>query len=258
MFYLFLALSNKCQINDNKSICFLMKTVQISLPENCVKAVFESREKRFIINAQINENPVAAHTNNSGSMLGLLRPGREILLSRSDNPKRKLAYTLELVRHDGFWVGVNTLIPNRMLKLAWQERLIPELDGYETFRSEAVIGQSRIDACLEGPRGKMWVEAKNVTLVEDERACFPDAVSKRAARHIREMMILSRAGHRVACFCLVQRPDCRCFGPADFIDPFFARLFRLAADNGMEILAYRTMIKETGIRLGERLPVFWG
>jgi sugar fermentation stimulation protein A len=235
-----------------------MSTVQITLPENCVKAVFESREKRFIINARINGNPVAAHTNNSGSMLGLLRPGKEILLSRSDSPKRKLAYTLELIRHDGFWVGVNTLIPNRMLKLAWQERLIPELDGYESFRSETAIGQSRIDACLEGPRGKMWIEAKNVTLVEDDRACFPDAVSNRAARHMREMMILSSAGHKVSCFCLVQRPDCRCFGPADFIDPLFTRLFRLAADNGMEILAYGTIIQETGIRLGQRLPVFWG
>ncbi len=228
------------------------------MPPRTVKALFESREKRFIITARINNRSIAAHTNNSGSMLGLLRPGREILLSRSDNPKRRLAYTLELVREDGFWVGVNTQIPNRMLKLAWEKSLIPEFMGYEAFRSEAVVGQSRIDSCLEGPEGKMWVEAKNVTLVEDERACFPDAVSKRASKHMEELMALARNGHRVACFCLVQRPDCKCFGPADFIDAQFARVFRQAADSGLEILAYKAIINEAGIGLGQRLPVYWG
>ncbi len=191
-------------------------------------------------------------------MLGLLRPGRDIILSRSDNPRRKLPYTLELVRQDGFWVGVNTLTPNRMLRIAWENALIPELRGYESFRSEAVFGQSRLDACLEGPEGKLWIEAKNVTLVEDERACFPDAVSVRASRHMQELTRLSGQGHKVACFCLVQRPDCRCFGPADFIDPQFAGALKQAADCGLLILPYKAVVCESGISLGRRLPVFWG
>ena len=235
-----------------------MKTKSIPIPKDSVKAVFEKREKRFTIHARIMGKPVAAHTNNSGSMLGLLRSGREILLSRSNNPRRKLPYTLELVREQDCWVGVNTLTPNRMLRLAWKNMLIPELEDYERFRAEARIGQSRLDACLEGPDGRMWIEAKSVTLVEDERACFPDAVSIRASKHMQELIGLSRLGHRVACFCLVQRPDCKCFGPADFIDPDFAALFRTAADCGMEILAYKTIIDETSITLGKRLPVFWG
>lgn len=235
-----------------------MRSNHLQLPSPCYRAIFQQREKRFIIKALLNGQPVMAHTNNSGSMLGLLRPGREILISRSANPRRKLPYTLELIKMDGFWVGVNTSVPNRMLRLAWKNRLIPELCGYEHYRPEAGAGQSRLDALLEGTQGKLWVEAKNVTLVEDERACFPDAVSKRAARHMAELTDLARSGHRIACLYLVQRPDCRCFGPADFIDPHFADAFKLAYDNGLEILAFKTEIDETRISLGQRLPVFWG
>ena len=230
----------------------------VPLPANCVTAVFQKREKRFIIKATVDNKPVAAHTNNSGSMLGLLKTGREILLSAADNPRRKLPYTLELIRLDDFWVGVNTMTPNKMLKLAWKYSLIPELAGFDEFKSEVVYGQSRLDACLQGLSGPMWIEAKNVTLVEDERACFPDAVSQRAARHMEELADLSRQGKRTACFYLVQRPDCKCFGPADFIDPHFAKAFQQAAESGLEILAYKADITERGVKLGTRLPIFWG
>ncbi|WP_244147281.1 DNA/RNA nuclease SfsA [Desulfonatronovibrio hydrogenovorans] len=234
-----------------------MNPKKIMFPQNRALASFDKREKRFIIKARIGQDPILVHTNNSGSMLGLLRPGRQILVSKSDNPKRKLPYTLELVREDGFWVGVNTLTPNRMLKLAWEHSLIPELTGFKHYRSEAVAGQSRLDALLEGDSGRLWVEAKNVTLVEDQRACFPDAVSQRASKHMAELISLARAGHRIACFYLIQRPDCSCFGPADFIDPQFSRMFKKAADSGLEILAYKTDIDETGISLGQRLPISW-
>lgn len=190
-------------------------------------------------------------------MLGLLRPVRTIVASRSDNPRRKLPYTLELVKHDDFWVGVNTLVPNRMLKAAWENRAIPELKGFTEFKAEARVGRSRLDACLQGPDGIMWVEAKNVTLVEDERACFPDAVSARASKHMQELASLAGQGHKIACFYLVQRPDCRCFGPADFIDPVFAAEMKKAFNRGLEVLAYSTVIDEKGISLGPRLPLSW-
>ncbi|MFN2267441.1 MAG: DNA/RNA nuclease SfsA [Desulfonatronovibrio sp.] len=235
-----------------------MKDNTLDLPDNCFKAVFQKREKRFIIHGFKDDQPISAHTNNSGSMLGLLRPGREMVLSIAENPDRKLPYTLELIRHDNFWVGVNTLTPNRMLKLAWQNSLIPEFQGYEQFRPEARAGQSKLDACLQGTNGTLWVEAKNVTLVEDERACFPDAVSKRATKHMFELISLAEQGYSIACFYLIQRPDCRCFGPADFIDPEFALALKSAEDKGLKILAYKTYIDDTGISLGQRLPVFWG
>ncbi|MFW5731219.1 MAG: DNA/RNA nuclease SfsA [Desulfonatronovibrionaceae bacterium] len=229
----------------------------LSLPGSCVQAVFLKREKRFIVHGLLNHTAVTAHTNNSGSMLGLLRPGRSMLLSPADNPRRKLPYTLELIRHENFWVGVNTLIPNRMLKLAWNKRLIPELEGFTAFRSEAGTEGSRLDACLEGQKGRLWVEAKNVTLVEDGRACFPDAPSVRARRHMLELARLAGSGDKAACFYLVQRPDCSCFGPADFIDQDFARALEEAVHNGLEIWAYKTRIDQQGISLDQRLPLVW-
>jgi len=227
----------------------------ISLPEDCIRAVFQFREKRFIIRALKDEALISAHTNNSGSMLGLLRPGSSLVLSPARSPRRKLPYTLELVRTHGFWTGVNTSVPSRMLRLAWKNRLIEEFADYENFIPEARTGKSRLDALLEGRKGRMWVEAKNVTLVEGNKGYFPDAVSTRAARHMEELMRLAGAGYNVACFYLVQRPDCSCFGPADFIDPVFTHLFLAAMRRGLKVLAYGTVVSPSGITLGERLPV---
>lgn len=196
------------------------------------------------------------HCNNSGSMLGLLRPGAEVLVSPAQRAGRLLPYTLELVRLRGFWVGVNTMTPNRLLRLGWEAEAIPETAPYDHFRAEARIGESRLDALLTGPDGPLWVEAKNVTLVEDDVACFPDAVSIRAQKHLRELMDLTRQGARCACFYLIQRPDARCFAPADFIDPAFADLFWQALDAGVEVWPYVARVSPEGIGFGGRLPIF--
>jgi sugar fermentation stimulation protein A len=134
---------------------------------------------------------VLAHTNNTGSMLGLLRPGSVALLSPAANPARKLKYTLEALSVDGHFVGVNTLTPNRMLRRAFETGAIPELRGFEAMRAEAKTGDSRLDARLDGPDGPLWVECKNVTMVEDQVACFPDAATERGQKHLRELMALA-------------------------------------------------------------------
>jgi sugar fermentation stimulation protein A len=188
-------------------------------------------------------------------MLGLLRPGVEVVLSPAPGAERKLPWTLEMVKHQGFWVGVNTLVPNRMLKAAWKAGSIPELKGWDRFRPEVRVMGSRLDACLERDGQRLWVEAKNVTLVEDEVACFPDAVSIRARRHLTELMALAAQGDLAACFYLVQRPDGRCFGPADFIDPDFADVFRQARRAGVRMWAHAATVDARGIGLGIRLPL---
>jgi sugar fermentation stimulation protein A len=188
-------------------------------------------------------------------MLGLLRPGSTALLSPAANPDRKLKYTLEGLELAGAMVGVNTLTPNRMLYAAWRAGALPEMDGYDHFQKEAKVGQSRLDAHLTGGRGDLWVECKNVTLVEDDVARFPDAVTERGQKHLRELMALAGSGARVALFFLVQRPDGNCFGPADFIDPAYAGLFHEALDAGVEAWPYVADVKETGITLGRRLEV---
>jgi sugar fermentation stimulation protein A len=226
----------------------------------CRRAAFIRRIKRFTVEAEALDGPdkgavLAAHTNNTGSMLGLLRPGGTALLSPAANPDRKLKYTLEGLELAGAMVGVNTLTPNRMLYAAWQAGALPEMDGYDHFRKEAKVGQSRLDALLTGAPGDLWVECKNVTLVEDDVARFPDAVTERGQKHLRELMALAVTGARVALFFLVQRPDGHCFGPADFIDPDYADLFYEALDAGVEAWPYVADVSDTGITLGRRLEV---
>lgn len=196
-----------------------------------------------------------AHTNNTGTMLGLLREGNRALLSPAANPNRKLKYTLEALELAGTFVGVNTLTPNRMLHRAWETGAIPELAGYDHFKKEAKVGQSRLDAYLSGEKGELWVECKNVTMVEDQVACFPDAVTERGQKHLRELMSLAKTGARVALFFLVQRSDGHCFGPADVVDPVYAELFYEALEMGVEAWPYVAHVDHSGITLGERLEV---
>lgn len=230
-------------------------TPLLTFPPGSRQAVFVAREKRFLVHVLLDGRPVTAHSNNSGSMLGLLRPGMDVFLSPAASPGRRLPYTLELVRPCGDWVGVNTLTPNRLLKRAWEERVLTELGAYTHFTPEAKCGDSRLDARLSGPEGDFWIEAKNVTMVEDGVACFPDAVTERGQKHLRELMDLAARGTRVGVFLAVQRPDGRCFGPADFIDPRFAELFWQAVDRGVEFFPHVVHARPEGIFLGPRLPL---
>ncbi len=239
-----------------------MSDMSCTLPFHapCRTAAFIRRIKRFTVDAEALTGPdtgevLKAHTNNTGSMLGLLRPGSTALLSPAVNPNRKLKYTLEALDLAGTMVGVNTLTPNRMLYKAWETGTLSEMDGYEYFKKEAKVGQSRLDAFLSGERGDLWVECKNVTLVEDGIACFPDAITERGQKHLRELMALAKTGARVALFFLIQRSDGECFGPADFIDPVYAELFYEAMDKGVEMWPYVAYVNEYGITLGQRLPV---
>jgi sugar fermentation stimulation protein A len=227
----------------------------LNFPSGSRSAVFVAREKRFLVHVLVDGKPVTAHTNNSGSMLGLLRPGMDVFLSPAASPKRKLPYTLELVRPGTDWIGVNTATPNRLLKRMWETGAISEFKGYSGFLPEAVHGDSRLDARLTGPDGDFWVEAKSVTMVEDQVACFPDAVTTRGQKHLLELMGLAEKGVRVGVFLAVQRPDGKCFAPADFIDPRFAELFWMALDRGVAFWPHVVQASPDGIALGPRLPI---
>ncbi|WP_243547402.1 DNA/RNA nuclease SfsA [Pseudodesulfovibrio tunisiensis] len=232
---------------------------RIPYPSGCLNAIFVARHKRFTVECRVDGpdgmQTVLAHTNNTGAMSGLLRPGSRALLSPASNPARKLKWTLEALAFHDTLVGVNTLTPNRMLKRAWETGAIPELRGYATFQPEAKIGDSRLDAHLTSDGPDLWVECKNVTLVEDDVARFPDAVTVRGQKHLHELMTLARTGARVALFLLIQRNDAHCFGPADFVDEEYARLFYEALNTGVEAWPFVAEITDSGIALGQRLDV---
>jgi sugar fermentation stimulation protein A len=225
----------------------------------CVEARFVSRHKRFTVLVERAGERFAAHTNNTGSMLGLLRPGARALLSVSDNPARKLKHTLEMVELDGFWTGVNTSAPLRLLRAAFAAGRLPDATGYANFRSEVACGDSRLDALLTGPGGRLWVECKNVTLVEDGGvAQFPDAVTERGRKHLYALARAVDSGDRAALFFCIQREDAECFGPAWAVDPAYGEALQEVLDRGVELWAYRALVTPQGLDLGPRLALARG
>ena len=237
-----------------------MSGALIKYPEGCRVGRFVKREKRFFVHAELDGQPVLAHTNNTGSMLGLLRPGMPVLLSPATNPERKLKWTMEALgqpRPGGFfWVGVNTAMPNKLMGALFKAGHLPWTAGYTALKPEAVNGESRLDGLFTGPGlPDLWVECKNVTLVEDCAAAFPDAVTTRGAKHLQTLTRLKKEGSRAAMLYIIQRPDGQCFRAADYIDPAYAQALAEAADAGVEIYPVVVEVRLDGIWFDKTLPV---
>jgi sugar fermentation stimulation protein A len=213
------------------------------------------RYKRFLADVQLpNGTTVTAHCTNTGSMMGCKTPGSPVCISRCDNPGRRLAYTWEMIRVNGGWVGINTLHPNRLVAEGVETGVIRELQGYSLVRREVCTRPgTRLDICLEGAHGCCFVEVKNVTLAINGTAAFPDAVSVRGTKHLKELIRLRRKGHRTAVVFVIQRHDCNDFRPADEIDPEYGRWLRRALRAGVEVLPYRASVTPQEIVLTNRL-----
>lgn len=246
----------------------------MQFPQPLQGGVLVQRYKRFFADVVTDDGrEITAHCPNPGSMLGLNAPGARVWLSRSDDPKRKLAHTLELVEADGALVGINTLLPNRLVAEALAAGAIPELAGYDRIRREARYGEaSRVDFLLESagrppcwlemkrqstslhrPQ-RCWVEVKSVTLSREAGlAEFPDCRTSRGAKHLAELEAMTRAGDRAAIMFLIQRADCDRFKVAADLDPPFAAALAQAQANGVEVLVYRCDLSPTGIRLPQRI-----
>ncbi|HEX5265029.1 MAG TPA: DNA/RNA nuclease SfsA, partial [Phenylobacterium sp.] len=197
------------------------------------------------------------HCPNPGAMLGLNTPGLGAWVSRSDDPKRKLPFTLELVEADGGLVGINTLHPNRLVAEALAADAIPELTGYETHRREVKYGvNSRVDFLLTHPdRPACWLEIKNCHLRrEDTLAEFPDCVAARSTKHLRELEAMVAAGDRAVALFVVQRTDCDRFAACADLDPVFAAGLTRAAAAGVEVLVYACDITPEAVTVARRIP----
>jgi sugar fermentation stimulation protein A len=231
--------------------------VGVLLWPQLVRGVLVKRYKRFLADVKLDKGQtVTAHCPNTGSMKGCAESGQPVYLSQHDNPKRKLKYTWEIIAMPGSLVGVNTLVPNRLVLQSVREGLIHELAGYETVESEVKISaNSRIDLRLSnGEKDYCYVEIKNCTLVRDGLAQFPDAVTTRGLKHLKELESLLESGHRCVMFYFIQRMDAKAFKPADGIDPAYGKGLRRAVNQGIEILAYDVAIDLNGIKINRRLP----
>ena len=161
-----------------------------------------------------------------------------------------------MIEIGGRWVGINTMHPNKLVAEAIESGIIEELSGYSVIRREVkVSAHSRLDLCLEGSGGNCYVEVKNVTLAVDGSAAFPDAVSERGTKHLKELIRLKRQGHRAALVFVIQRGDCETFRPADEIDSEYGRWLRRAVKAGVEALPYLATVTPKEIILTERIAI---
>jgi sugar fermentation stimulation protein A len=226
-------------------------------PSRLIRGTLVQRYQRFLADVRLPSGEiVTAHCTNTGSMMGCKEPGSVVYISRSDKKGRRLIYTWEIIEVGRTWVGINTMLPNRLVAEAIASGTIPELQGYDNVRREVVTRQgTRLDLRLEGSNGSCFVEVKNVTLAVDGAAAFPDAVSERGTKHLKELMWLRRKGHRGAVVFVIQRTDCRIFRPADEIDSEYGRWLRRAIKAGIEALPYVAYVTPKEIVLTERLPI---
>jgi sugar fermentation stimulation protein A len=227
-------------------------------PHPLTRGTLLRRYKRFLADIRLDDGAeVTAHCANPGAMLGLAAPGAEVWLLPSRDPRRKLAWSWELVRVGGDLVGINTAHPNRLAAEAIAAGRLPALAGYAALKREVPYGRaSRIDLLLTAPgRPICYVEVKNVHLKRGETAEFPDCVTARGTRHLGELAAMAAAGHRAVMLYVVQRADCRGFRIAADLDPAYDLAFRHAREAGVEALCYACRVTLDGIEIAGPLTV---
>ncbi len=225
-----------------------------------IPAKLVKRYKRFLADCLLDDGTeVTAHCANPGSMMGLATAGARVWLEPNDDPGRKLRFGWRLVEQaGGHFVGVDTALPNRMLKAAFMGGEVADLSAYRGVRPEVKYGQgSRVDFLLTEPGlPDAYVEVKSVTLSRSPGVAeFPDSVTTRGARHMAELSAMAQAGHRAVLFYLVQRTDAARVTLAADIDPTYAKAVADAVSTGVEVMAFTTRISPAGVSLGHAVPV---
>ena len=222
-----------------------------------IPGLFIKRYKRFFVDVKINNKIITAHCPNTGSMYGLLKKGNKVWISKSDNPNRKLKYTLEIIEDNYSKVGVNTHSTNKIVLHALQNNLIDELNDIVDIKPEAKFGlNTRFDFLITNKRYKAFIEVKNVTLSRKKFiAEFPDAVTTRGLKHINELLKASKKNYEIFILYLIQREDCKSFSVAKDIDPNYAIALKKAVKNKLKILCYDCKFSSKGIKLNNKIKL---
>ncbi len=218
------------------------------------------RYKRFLADISLESGEtLTVHCPNSGSMRGCSDPGSPVVISKSDNPKRKYAWTLEMVQKEGIWIGVNTSLTNKLVHEALKNGVIMDFGNILSIRPEIKVSAgSRLDFLLETEHGRTYLEVKNCSMAQNNIALFPDAVTVRGTKHLHELDRLRQEGFNTAVLFCVQRADAGSFTPAKAIDPVYARTLMEVHARGVGAFAYQAEVKPDEIRITTRLPVFTG
>jgi sugar fermentation stimulation protein A len=214
-----------------------------------LSGILVKRYKRFFADIELETGEIAiAHCPNTGPMTSISTVGSRVYISQSTDPKRKLKYTWEMIDVNGIWVGVNTSLPNRIIAAMLDRHLLPELEPYNIFKSEVGYGNenSRIDFLLTDSISdksiRTYVEIKNTTWHDGNTALFPDTVTTRGQKHLRELISVIDENTKSAIIYFINRSDCDNFNSGVAADPEYARLLIEARSVGVKILPYRFQV----------------
>ena len=216
-----------------------------------ISGLFLKRYKRFFADIKIKNKLVTAHCPNTGSMMGLLNKGNKVWLSKAENPKRKLKFTLQIIEDKNSKVGINTHLTNKIVLDALNKKLIKRFRNLEKIQQEVKFGnKTRFDFLLTNNDKKIFIEVKNVTLSRKRGlAEFPDAITSRGLKHINELLKASKNGYEIYLLYVIQREDCNEFKVAKDIDPEYYNLLKKAVKKKLNILCYDCKFSSKGIKL---------
>jgi len=222
-----------------------------------ISGLFIKRYKRFFVDIKISNQIVTAHCPNTGSMLGLLKKGNKVWVSKSNNPNRKLKYTLEIIEDKKSKIGVNTHFTNKIVLHALQNNLIKEFKNILEIKPETKFGKNtRFDFLVTNKKDKIFIEVKNVTLSRKKGlAEFPDAVTTRGLKHINELLNAGEKNYKIFILYLIQREDCETFVIAKDIDPNYAIALSKAVKKNLNIVCYDCKFSSKGIKLNKKIKI---
>jgi sugar fermentation stimulation protein A len=225
--------------------------------KSLIKGKLVKRYKRFFADIKLNKEIVVAHCPNTGSMKGLLDEGNEVFISKSDDPKRKLKYTLEIIKVKKNLVGVNTHFANKIAHHGLSNNLISELKNNKNIKPEVFFNkETRFDFFLENKKQKIFVEVKNVTLFRDEKiAEFPDAITSRGSKHLQTLIDAIKKGYKTYLLFLIQIEGVENFKIAKDIDKEYYENYLLAKKAGVNFLAYRCKINSKEIKIEKKIKI---
>jgi sugar fermentation stimulation protein A len=234
-----------------------MYKLNMKFTKSLIKGKLLKRYKRFFVDIKLNNEIVVAHCPNTGSMMGLLSEGNEVFISKNDNPKRKLKYTLEIIKVKKKLVGVNTHFANKIAFHGLSNDLIKEVSNNENIRSEVFFDkETRFDFLVKKNNQKIFVEVKNVTLSRKEKVAeFPDAITSRGSKHLRALIKAIKKGYKTYLLFLVQIQGIENFKIAKDIDKEYYENYKLAKKAGVNFLAYRCKISSKEIKIEQKIKI---
>ena len=225
--------------------------------KSLIKGKLVKRYKRFFVDVKLNKEVVTAHCPNTGSMMGLLKEGNEVFISKNDNPKRKLKYTLEIIKVKKNLVGVNTHFANKIALHGLSNNLIKEVSNNDSIKPEVFFNkETRFDFFIEKNKKKIFVEVKNVTLSRDKGiAEFPDSITSRGSKHLKTLVDATKKGYVAYLLFLIQIEGVDCFKIAKDIDNEYYQNYLLAKKNGVNFLAYQCKINSKEIKIKKKIKI---